>query len=263
MGENALFWDSLLNNFQAYLMAFCRFTGIFVFNPVFARNNIPGKVKMGAAVSLSILTIGSVVKIDDFVNCKSVGELFIGIVGELFIGFVLGFVTVMFINALLWAGEIMDMQCGLGMAKVYDPANGVQMPLFGTVANYMFLLYFFVTNAHLSLIKIYTLSFELIPVGAAQINTNVGWILVSSFGAVLELALKLALPFMAAEFIVEMCVGILMKAVPQIQVMVVNIQVKLFFGLILLFLLAIPMSNFIEKYINNMVNTTAELLNVL
>ena len=51
-----------------------------------------------------------------------------------------------------------------------------------------------------------------------------------------------------AELMVEFCVGILMKVVPEIQVMQVNIQVKLLFGLFVLFLLITPISDFIDRY---------------
>ena len=85
-------------------------------------------------------------------------------------------------------------------------------------------------------------------------------VIVEYFAVVLTLAMKLALPFIAAQLFLEICVGILMKTVPQIQVMAVNIQLKLIFGLILLFLFAVPMSDFVEKYMDTMLQSLEGIL---
>ena len=41
-----------------------------------------------------------------------------------------------------------------------------------------------------------------------------------------------------------------MKSVPQIQIMVVNIQMKVGFGFLILYFVAVPMSNFIDKFMD-------------
>jgi len=63
----------------------------------------------------------------------------------------------------------------------------------------------------------------------------------------MTLAVKFALPIMVTEMVTEICVGLMMKAVPTIQVMVVNIQLKIIIGLIVLAAAARPMSEYIEK----------------
>ena len=109
------------------------------------------------------------------------------------------------------------------MAKIFDASSGVQMPLYGSIMTYMFIIYFFATDCHLSYIKIFAISYDFIPVGFKSLNPNVAMIIVNYFGTVLALAVKLALPLVIAQLVLEFCVGILMKAVPQIQVMQVNI----------------------------------------
>ena len=54
-----------------------------------------------------------------------------------------GFFTNLIITVLLYAGEVIDTEIGLGMAKAYDPATGVTMPVFGNYYYYLFILYFF------------------------------------------------------------------------------------------------------------------------
>lgn len=259
MNEYSAFWDLLLNNFQSNILIFARVMGIFSFNPIFSRRNIPASVRIGASLALALVIASSQLGYSE-VEYNSAGTFALAVVMETFVGFVLGFITQLFLSTILVAGDVMDTQSGLGMAKIFDPASGVQMPLFGSVTTYMFILYFFVTNAHLSYIKIFALSFEIIPLGVDSINMNLGMLIVEYFGTILTLAAKLAIPMIVAQLLLEICMGILMKAVPQIQVMVVNIQVKLLFGLILLFILAVPTSDFLQRYMDTMLETLEGIL---
>ncbi len=258
MDDNSLFWNTLLNNHQANILVFARVMGIFSFNPIFSRKNIPNHVKIGASLALAVVIITS--QGQQSVEYNSLGAFAAAVFMETFVGFVLGFLTQMFLSTMLLAGDVMDTQSGLGMAKIYDPSSGVQMPLFGSITTYMFVLYFFVTNAHLSYIKIFALSFDVIPLGVQHINTNLGMVIVEYFATILTLSMKLAMPMIVAQLLLEICTGILMKAVPQIQVMVVNMQLKLMFGLILLFILAVPISNFLDKYMGTMLQSLEGIL---
>jgi flagellar biosynthetic protein FliR len=168
---------------------------------------------------------------------------------ELLIGLVFGFFTNLIITVLLYAGEIMDTEIGLGMAKAYDPATGVTMPVFGNYYYYLFILYFFLTNGHLTYLKLFSLSFETIPLGYEMTNNtlNLAYIIVMYMGTVMELAIKFAMPILAVELIVEFCMGVIMKAVPTIQIFVLNVHIKLIMGFVVLLAAARPMSEFVEK----------------
>ena len=51
-----------------------------------------------------------------------------------------------------------------------------------------------------------------------------------------------------------------MKSVPQIQIMVINIQLKVGFGFLILFLVAVPLSDLIEKFMNTWLETLEGVL---
>ena len=124
--------------------------------------------------------------------------------------------------------------------------------------------YFFVTNSHLVLIKLVIDSYDLIPAGASNINVQAA----AGFGidifiSVFSLAVRLAFPFVAAEFILEMGMGILMKLIPQIHVFVINMQFKILLAITMLFVLAAPITVFVENYIIVMFDNLEEALNVL
>ena len=66
------------------------------------------------------------------------------------------------------------------------------------------------------------------------------------------MVIRLTLPFAAAEFVLEVTMGVLMKLIPQIQVFVINIQAKILLGLLLMMLFAYPVGAFLDTYISSM-----------
>lgn len=241
-------WDTLYTDFVGFLLVLCRTTGIFTFNPIFSRNNVPNNIKAFMSVVFAVImtaSMGGKTAVPEFEG--TLGFAFI-ILKELLIGVVFGFFTNLIITVILFAGEVMDTEIGLGMAKAYDPATGVTMPVFGNYFYYLFILYFFLTNGHLTYIKLFALTYDAIPLGYTMTDNtlNIAYIIVMYMGTVMELALKFAMPILAVELIVEVCMGIIMKAVPTIQIFVLNIQLKLIVGFITIIAAARPMSEFIE-----------------
>ncbi|MBQ7783995.1 MAG: flagellar biosynthetic protein FliR, partial [Oscillospiraceae bacterium] len=219
------FWEVLFDNFEAKLLIFARILGIFSFNPMLSRSNIPARVRIGATMLITYV-VALTLDTGGIDTGNTMGEYVMCFVRELFIGLVLGFICDMFVYMIYLAGDVMDAQAGLGMAKVFDPSTSIQMSMYGSYAGFMLYLYFFASNAHLMLIRIFVNSFEVIPLCSGYVNWDIGWLITEMFARIFALMLQLAMPVVAAELIVEFCVGILMKAVPQIQIMVVNIQLK-------------------------------------
>jgi flagellar biosynthetic protein FliR len=178
---------------------------------------------------------------------SSVPDFVFTLLKEALIGLALGFVVNLFITALVLAGEITDNQVGFSMAKSFDPGTGVNMPVFGNIWFYMFALYFFLADGHLAYVKLFHLSYEILPIGFdfsfnALATTNA---IVMFYGTIMTLGCKLAMPYVAAQLIAEFAVGIIMKAVPSIQVFVINIQLKITLGMFLAMALVVPSTHYI------------------
>lgn len=236
-----------IKDIVVYILVFARMAGMLFTNPLISRKNIPAKFRIALVLCLTILispTLNtSLMKIDS--DLMLVAALFY----EFIIGIIFNYVFVVFYYMLFFAGDIMDFQFGLSMAKVFDPGTNIQMSVSGNILNMLFIMYFFVSNCHLQFIKIMASSFNLLPVGAMQISENITAFGIDLFTDVFSLIIKLVVPFIAMEFIVEISMGILMKLIPQIHVFVINIQFKLFLALVLLISFAQPISEYIEKYI--------------
>ncbi len=253
------FYSLLFDNFETNLLVFSRVLGIFAFNPILSRRNIPQIVKVVCCILISMIVI--MVRQPEPVETGTVIGVYLAmLLKEGFVGAVLGFITDMFFYSVQMSGEIMDMQSGLGMAKVFDPGTNLQMSIMGSFVSFMMYLYFFVINAHLTYIELFVKSFDIIPLGFEGINPDLGISIVEYFSVVLTLVLKIAMPLIVSQTILQFCVGVLMKSVPQIQIMVINIQLKVGFGFLILFLVAVPLSDFIEKFMDTWLETLEGVL---
>lgn len=244
MPETASIWDIIVSNFIVFVMIFSRVAGIFTFNPIFGRNNIPTRVRTGATFAMAIVFTSFTDQTYVLDSSNLLGFAF-DIFKEMSIGFILGFFVNLILTIFFYAGEMMDMQVGLGMAKILDPSSGINMPIFASFHYYWFLLYFFIIGGHYSYINLFAISYEVMPIGFSTLNINISYVLVNYFTEVMKLAVRFALPIIVTEMMAEAAMGVMMKAVPTIQVFAVNIQMKLILGITLMVLLAGPMSDYI------------------
>ena len=234
-----MFWNAL----TLFLLITARMTGCVVFNPLLGRRGIPNLVKGGLILLLSLSAFSiTPVSVETPSTLLGLALMFLM---ELVLGYVLGLVVNIFFYIPIMAGSVIDMQMVLSMASTYDPASGIQVTVTSTFFNLLMSLLFFVANGHQTLIRIFVTSGRAVPYGAVALGEDL-------YGAVLEifidctiLGIKLAMPILAAELMGQVGMGILMKVIPQINVFVINIDLKLIIGLVLVMLLLVPFSQFL------------------
>ena len=234
---------------------------MILFNPVFFRKNMISAAKLGLILCLTVL-ITPFVPVSDFDGTTL--DFIVCAAKEFFVGFIFSFVFNIYYYMLMFAADIMDTQFGFSMAKVMDPQTNIQSAIMGNLLNIVFMLYFFATNSHLILIDTAIHSYDVISAGAADISIkNACSFGIDLFSSVCLLAIHLALPYVAAEFVLEVSMGLLMKLIPQIHVFVIEMQGKLLLAIILLIALAVPMTNFIDNYIAEMFKSIQYALKAL
>ncbi len=250
-------WTIIETNFIVLIMVLMRVTGIFTFNPIFSRRGVPNTIKVGASLLLAVVMTAA----GDFDYTMPAGlfPFVFDMAKELLIGAILGFFVNLMLQVFSMAGEVTDMQLGLSMAKSYDPTFG-NAGLSTQYYSYWFMLYFFAVGGHLSYIQLFAISYESIPMGYTSFNINILYVLVRYFQTVLTLGLKLAMPVIAASLITEFCIGVLMKAVPTIHVFVLNIQIKMLMGFVVLAASCSVVSEFMDKIMGIMFGRLNEII---
>lgn len=246
--------------FTAWILIFARLAGMIGFNPLLSRRNVPATVRAAFVFVLTLVLAPTLGPLPTFTNPY---VLAFSVFKELFAGLCCGYVFLIFYQMLFFAGDMMDMQFGLAMAKVFDPGTNIQMSSSGNFINFLFVMYFFVTDSHLLMIHIFAASFKVLPLGGVVITKEILGFALSIFISAFSLAIRLALPYVAAEMVLEISMGVLMKLIPQIHVFVINIQMKVMLGMALMLLFASPMSNFLNNYTNLILDEMQQALSIL
>jgi flagellar biosynthetic protein FliR len=141
----------------------------------------------------------------------------------------------------------MDLQLGFSMAQMYDPTSNSQVSVTGNFITILYVLLFFITNSHLNLIAIAAKSYNVVPIGLGGVSSRIGVYIIELFGYILVYAIQLSLPIVVTEILVEVAVGILMRVVPNINVFVVNMQLKVMVGIMVLLTIIPVLVHFIGK----------------
>ncbi len=245
-------------NLTLFMMITARMTGFVLFNPFFGRRGIPGMVKSGLILLLAV-TVYAMAPTPPRAPDMLL-ELALMFLSELGLGYVLGLVVNLFFYIPLLAGSTIDTQMGLSMGATYDPGTQTSTSTTGTLLHVMMSLLFFAANGHHTLLRIIMTSGQIVPFGAVAFGEELYSALLRLFIDCTVLGVKLCMPVLGAELLGQMGMGILMKAIPQINIFAINIELKVLIGLGLTFLLMTPFSEFLLNAELSMLQTIARIL---
>ena len=230
--------------FTLLLYIMMRMFGFVMFNPVLGRSGIPRSFQAGFALMLSWMVYGVYGNMRVAIPA-TILELAFRLVMELSLGLLLGTAMRFFFYIPDQAGELIDAQMGMSMARTYDATSQSQTTSTANLLNIMALLLFFAANGHITLLRIMLTSGEIVPFGAAALGREAAERTVELFVECVLLAIKLGLPILGAELLGQIGMGVLMKAIPQINVFAINIELKVLVGLFMLLFLIGPMGRFL------------------
>ncbi|MBE7009206.1 MAG: flagellar biosynthetic protein FliR [Ruminococcaceae bacterium] len=246
-------------SFTLLLFIIMRMTGFVLFSPIFGRNGLPRMFQAGFILMLSWMTYSvygdAAIRVPD-----TILELGLRLVLELGLGLVFGVVMRFFFYIPEQAGELVDMQMGMSMARTYDPTTQTQTTTTANLLSIMAMLLFFAANGHITLLRIMLTSGEIVPFGQAAFGKAIAERVVELFAECVILAIKLGLPILAAELMGQIGMGVLMKAIPQINVFSINIELKMLIGLFMLLFLIAPMGDFLLEAEGKMLEELSGLL---
>ena len=241
-----------------FLLILARMSGFVLFNPLFGRQNIPGTVKSGL---IMVMTVTVFLMTDQAVTVPdSVLALGIHFALELLIGYLVGVVVQLFFYIPSLGGEIIDIQMGMSMGRTYDPNSQTSTTVTASLLGALMMLLFFAANGHYTLLRIMMSSGNAVPYGQVAFGQDLYWSLIELFIECTVMAIKLCMPILAAELLGQVGMGILMKVIPQINVFAINIELKVIIGLGLLLALLAPFSEYLLRAEGQMLSTVRQLL---
>jgi len=195
------------------------------------------RIRLAFAFVLA-LVIAPLLPLPPAVEPLSMAGLMIA-VQQILIGLTIGFVLQMVFSAVTQAGETIALSMGLGFASMIDPQQGVQVPVVSTYFVIMSTLVFLAMNGHLALIELTLSSFHTLPIAAEGVSREDLLALASWGSTMFTYALLVALPAVASMLVVNVSMGVVTRAAPQLNIFAVGFPMMIMLGFVLL-LLTLP-----------------------
>ena len=173
---------------------------------------------------------------------SNLGELVRAMFHEAAIGATLGLGVLTAFAGFALAGRIADIQIGFGVAQVFDPLTRTQLPILSSVFSLFALVFFFAVNGHHALLRGIAYSVDRIPVGSGGSALHAAEPIVRQMAALFALGFALAGPVVLALLLLELVLGVLSRGLPQLNMLVLGIPVKILAGLLVLSVWSAAMS---------------------
>ncbi len=221
-----------------FLLVFARFSGLFLSAPVYSSRQIPVQLKLFLALILAA-TLAYVRPVATAVSLDSTGIFLLALAAELFTGYALGLVGYVVFAAIQLAGQLVDMQMGFGIVNVLDPQSGMQVPLVGSFYYLLALLVFLGIDGHHQLLSAVYQSYDVIPILGGSFEPRFTAFLLKLGGYMFVAGVKIAAPVVAALLVADAALGFMARTVPQMNIFLVGMPLKILLGIFML-LLTLP-----------------------
>lgn len=226
---------------MGFALALIRTTAWMAICPPFNSPAVPKRIRVGLATAIALLLADRISQSVD-VNANT-GEFFILALAQIAAGLALGFTVFMMFAAIQSAGELIDLQVGFALGAVLDPLSGTSAAPIGRFHQLLAVTILFAMNGHTLVVRGYLRSVEAVPLGGVDLG-QLASELTELLRAFIISAIEIGLPVLAALFLAEIALGLLGKAAPQMNIMVMGFAAKAFiaFGLLSVTIVVIPSS---------------------
>jgi flagellar biosynthetic protein FliR len=234
-----------------------RVGGFVLAAPIASEGVVPGLVKIVLTLALAFL-LGPLIQVPAGLSIFSAAGT-LAAVTELLIGVAIGMVVQVAFESLVFAGQSISLTMGLGFATLVDPQRGAQVPVLGQLFMIIGTLTYLSINGHLVLLGALIHSFQTLPIGTAP-GQNFLWSLVVWGAQVFDTGLLIALPAVIALVIVNLALGVVTRAAPQLNLFGIGFTITLASGFFVLLAGLDGIMSGINSLINSALTAVSQLV---
>ncbi|EDM23291.1 flagellar type III secretion system protein FliR [Caminibacter mediatlanticus TB-2] len=218
-------------NVVTFLLLFIRISSFLSFLPFFNYMNIPMNVKAALSIWLSILFFPIVPKVNFEINLINI---LLAIFNEIAFAFFVGMALQLIFDILKFAAEQISFVMGFTMANVIDPNFGGQSTILSQFFIWIAILVFLTFGGdHLEILLLSKFMSNL-PFGAFFNYHKIYEYFLVYMGKYFMIGVGLAFPIIAISLMSDIIFGMIMKTMPQFNLLVVGFPIKIFVSFIVL-----------------------------
>lgn len=248
--------------FLALILVFIRLTSFFLVAKSLFPKGTPPILKGAIGMILSFAIISGI-NYQVVLEINNNYMLVYSVVSEIMSGVILGFIANMIFEFIRMAGGYMDIQIGLSMMNILDPSSETTSTPFSNLSYFISMVIFFIIDGHHLLIKCLIQSFKVVNIGQNIVFQDTFSVVLDAFREYFVVVVKIAIPLVLIIIITDLCMALVSRTVPAINVMILGMPVKMVVGL-LTFIALLPIMIKIISYAFNLIpDIIEEMLKVL
>ena len=208
-----------------------RLGALLVMTPLVHAVPVPpmGKLALTLGVSTAIaLPLATHVEVP-----AGIGALVAALLGEAVLGAAMGVGVLVAFAGFSFAGRVLDVQVGFGIGQVLDPVTRAPVPVLTSLFAFLGVLVFLLADGHHGLLRGFALSAERFPPGGAWELPSAGPLLAQA-STLFALGFSLAAPVVLCLFLLELALAVIARNLPQANMLLLGIPVKIVAGLAVL-----------------------------
>lgn len=249
------------HNIVIFVIIFTRIAGMMAAAPLFSGYPIPPQMKIWLVSLIAFIMFPIVASTIAFKAPSAFPDLIVYLLREFGVGFMIGFIANLIFAAAQMGGEFISLQMGLTMAQVLDPTTGNNFPILSQMFVFLVSFTFIALNAHQWLFAAVYRSYSAIPPGLEFLFTGeiVSHILHLS-AQMFIIAISMILPVFCVMFTAEVLMGFTSKMIPQMNIFMVAIPLKIFVGMSLILMFLPPMVSYLANMVQSFLKGIVEMM---
>ena len=249
-----------VSNIVLFMAIFTRLSGLLMSAPLFKTYPIPTQIKIWLAAFIAFILFPVVQYNTSFVTPNSVPALTLILFKEFLIGYVIGFCANLLFIGIELGVNTFTIQMGLSADQALNPASGGNSPVITQAFTFLASMLFIGLGAHQWLFSAIYNSFKSMPIGYTL--TLAPWLVeqvIIATGQIFSVGLGIALPIFGILFITDVLLGFTSKMMPQMNIFMVSLPLKIYLGLLLSLIFMRPMSEYMAVIIEQFLSKIASI----
>ncbi len=224
--------DQIMQWVGQYYWPFVRISSMFLIAPLFSARSIPVNLRLYAALAISVAVAPSISQLP-VIDIFTWRGLLVTI-QQLLIGVAIGTVFLIIFQAFVMGGHMVAMGMGLAFSTMVDPNTGTQSPVISQFYTLVATILFVILDGHLILIEVIVDSFKTLPLGVNPLSAESFHQIVLFGSHIFSGGVALALPVITTLLFINIALGVMTKAAPQLNIFSVGFAITLLMGFWLL-----------------------------
>ena len=247
-----------VGNILLFMAIITRISGLFASAPLFSTYPIPMQAKVWLAALIAFILFPLIQYSSGFTVPNSVPALTVIMFKEFLIGYAMGFCANLIFIGVELGVNMFAIQMGLSASQALNPVSGGTSPVITRAYTYLASMIFIIIGAHQWLFSALYNSFKSMPIGFAfTFSPSLVNHIITFTSQMFSISLSIALPIFGVLFITDVLLGFTSKMMPQMNIFMVSMPLKIYLGLLLSLIFMRPMAEYIAVLIERFLTQIA------